>query len=98
MCLKETNSFELYITERRDLAGLPESLIQMAAMEADLRKKTGVGFSTLHFPSYVPFMQYSENRISSWEDVKAYSSRAFRDNEFDNSQNVLKIVKPSVLK
>jgi len=89
--LEETNSFELYITERRDLAGLPESLIQMAAMEADLRKKQGWVF-TLHFPSYVPFMQYSENRYLREKMLKAYSSRAFRDNEFDNSQNVLKIV------
>jgi peptidyl-dipeptidase Dcp len=89
--LEETNSFELYITERRDLAGLPESLIQMAAMEADLRKKQGWVF-TLHFPSYVPFIQYSENRYLREKMLKAYSSRAFRDNEFDNSQNVLKIV------
>jgi peptidyl-dipeptidase Dcp len=89
--LEETNSFELYITERRDLAGLPESLIQMAAMEADLRKKQGWVF-TLHFPSYVPFMQYSENRYLREKMLKAYSSRAFRNNEFDNSQNVLKIV------
>jgi peptidyl-dipeptidase Dcp len=88
--LEETNSFELQITERDDLAGLPESLIEMASMEAEKRKKRGWIFN-LHFPSYIPFMQYSERRDLREKMLKAYSSRAFRANDFDNSQNVLKI-------
>ena len=88
--LEETNSFELHITERDDLAGLPESLIEMASMEAEKRKKRGWIFN-LHFPSYIPFMQYSERRDLREKMLKAYSSRAFRANDFDNSQNVLKI-------
>jgi peptidyl-dipeptidase Dcp len=88
--LEETNSFELHITEREDLAGLPESLIEMASMEAENRKKQGWIF-TLHFPSYIPFMQYSERRDLREKMLKAYSSRAFRANDYDNSQNVLKI-------
>ena len=88
--LEETNSFELHITEREDLAGLPESLIEMASMEAEKRKKKGWIF-TLHFPSYIPFMQYSERRDLRAKMLKAYSSRAFRANEFDNSQNTLNI-------
>jgi len=88
--LEETNSFELHITDKNDLAGLPESLIEMAAMEAEMRKKQGWIF-TLHFPSYVPFMQYSERRVLREKMLKAYSSRAFRGNDNDNSQNALKI-------
>src|SRR5450759_2278422 len=88
--LEETNSFELHITEREDLAGLPESLLEMASMEAGRRKKEGWVF-TLHFPSYVPFMQYSEKRALREKMLKAYSSRAFRGNEYDNSENALKI-------
>lgn len=88
--LEETNSFELHITERRDLAGLPESLIEMASTEAEIRKKHGWIF-TLHFPSYVPFMQYSERRGLREKMLKAYSSRAFRANDYNNSQNALKI-------
>jgi peptidyl-dipeptidase Dcp len=88
--LEETNSFELQITERDDLAGLPESLIEMASMEAEKRKKRGWIF-TLHFPSYIPFMQYSEKRDLREKMLKAYSSRAFRANNYDNNQNVLKI-------
>jgi peptidyl-dipeptidase Dcp len=88
--LEETNSFELHITDKEDLAGLPESLIEMASTEAERRKKEGWIF-TLHFPSYVPFMQYSERRGLREKMLKAYSSRAFRANDFDNSQNAVKI-------
>jgi peptidyl-dipeptidase Dcp len=88
--LEETNSFELHITEKEDLAGLPESLAEMAKAEAEMRKKEGWIF-TLHFPSYIPFMQYSENRTYREIMFKAYSSRAYRGNQYDNSQNALKI-------
>ena len=37
--LEETNSFELHLTDKDDLAGLPESLIEMASMEAEKQKK-----------------------------------------------------------
>jgi peptidyl-dipeptidase Dcp len=89
--LEETNSFELHLTEESDLEGLPSGLREMAGMEAERRKKEGWVF-TLHFPSYYPFMQYSEKKDLREKMLKAYSSRAFRGNEYDNSQNVLKIV------
>ena len=62
----------------------------MASAEADNRDKSGWIF-TLHFPSYMPFMQYSERRDLRAKMLKAYASRAFRANEFNNSQNALKI-------
>jgi peptidyl-dipeptidase Dcp len=89
--LEETNAFELHITDKDDLAGLPENLLEAASMEAGQRKKKGWVF-TLHFPSYVPFMQYSEKRELREKMLRAYISRAFRGNEFDNSANILKIV------
>ena len=88
--LEETNSFELDLTNKADLSGLPESVIEIASMEARSREKDGWVF-TLHFPSYIPFMQYSERRDLREKMLKAYSSRAFKGNEFDNSANVLKI-------
>jgi peptidyl-dipeptidase Dcp len=89
--LEETNSFELHTTKKSDLAGLPENLVEQATMEAGKRGKKGWVF-TLHFPSYIPFMQYSGRRELREKMLKAYSTRAFRGNEFDNSNNVLKIV------
>jgi peptidyl-dipeptidase Dcp len=88
--LEETNSFELQLTDSSDLAGLPESLIEMASLEAKNRDREGWIF-TLHFPSYVPFMKYSEKRELRKKMFRAYSSRSFRGNGFDNSENVLKI-------
>ena len=88
--LEETNAFELHVSEKEDLAGLPESIIEMASMEAVMRKKQGWIF-TLHFPSYVPFMQYSEKRDLREKMFKAYASRCFKANEFNNTLNALKI-------
>jgi peptidyl-dipeptidase Dcp len=88
--LQETNSFELHLTAKDDLAGLPVNIIEVAAMEAAARNREGWIF-TLHFPSYLPFMQYSEKRELREKMYKAYSSRGFRGNENDNSEIILRI-------
>jgi len=88
--LEETNAFELHITDKKDLSGIPEGIVEMAAMEAQKRKKEGWIF-TLHFPSYVPFMQYADNRDLREKMLKAYSSRSFHGNKFDNRENAIKI-------
>lgn len=88
--LEETNSFELHITDKNDLAGLPDGLIEMAGIEAEKLKKEGWIF-TLHYPSYVPFLQYSKQRNLREKMLKAYSSRAFRGNDYDN-RNIVKII------
>ncbi len=48
--LEETNSFELHLTDKNDLAGLPENIIEMASMEASSRGKRGMDI-------YSPFPQ-----------------------------------------
>jgi peptidyl-dipeptidase Dcp len=88
--LEETNSFELHLTDIKDLAGLPDGIVEMASAEAKSRSKEGWVF-TLHFPSYVPFMQYSDNRKLREKMLKAYSSRAFHGDNHDNRELVLKI-------
>ena len=89
--LDETNSFELHITDHKDLAGLPEDIAEMASIEAKKRKKEGWVF-TLNYPSYIPFMQYSEKRELREKMLKAYSSRAFHNNDKDNRSLVSRIV------
>jgi peptidyl-dipeptidase Dcp len=88
--LEETNSFELHLNDKEDLKGLPDSLIEFAGSEAKQKGKEGWVF-TLHFPSYVPFMQYSDRQDLRERMLKAYSSRAFRGNEYDNRQNVIRV-------
>jgi peptidyl-dipeptidase Dcp len=89
--LEETNSFDLHLTDKNDLAGLPDNIIEMASMEASARNKKGWVF-TLHFPSYVPFLQYSEKRELREKMLRAYSSRGFRGNNYNNTDIIIKIV------
>ena len=59
--LKETNKFELHITDKNDLEGLPESAVEAAEHTAKGKGKEGGGF-ILKAPSYVPLMKYSNRR------------------------------------
>ena len=88
--LKETNSYELLITDKSKLAGLPESTLEAAAGLAKSKNKTGWIFD-LNMPSYLPFMKYADNRELRRELYLAYNSKAFKGNEFDNQENVKKI-------
>jgi len=88
--LDETNDFELHLTNINDLAGLPEGIVDLASAEAKNRGKEGWIF-TLQHPSYIPFMQYSDNRYLREKMFKAYRSRAFHGNAKDNRSLVLRI-------
>jgi peptidyl-dipeptidase Dcp len=88
--LAATNNFELLISNEKDLSGLPEGIIEAALSAAKEKGKEGWLFN-LQFPSYVPFMQYSDKRELREKMFKAYSSRCFND-EFDNQKNVKRIV------
>lgn len=89
--LSETNSFDLHLKSEDELAGLPDSLIEAASEEASLRGKEGWVF-TLHYPSYVPFMQNSEKRELRELMYRAYSSRCFKKNKSSNIDIVKRIV------
>ncbi|RXQ95976.1 M3 family peptidase [Ancylomarina salipaludis] len=88
--LAATNAFELNITDEKDLAGLPDGILEAAAATAKAKDKEGWVF-TLQFPSYVPFMQYADNRELREKMFKVYSSRCFND-KFDNQEIIRKIV------
>lgn len=89
--LKDTNAFELLITDEADLAGLPESAREQAAHEAKKRDKQG-WVITLHAPSMIPFLTYAEKRELREKVWKAYNSRAF-GGENDNQDLIREIVK-----
>jgi peptidyl-dipeptidase Dcp len=90
--LQETNDYELHITKREDLKGLPEDVVEMAAQMAKDKGKEGWIF-TLQFPSYIPFVTYAENRELREKIFKAYASKGFKDGETDNRDIVKQIVK-----
>lgn len=90
--LAATHNYELHITNKNDLKGLPNGAIEAAKAIAKQKNKEGWIF-TLDFPSYQPFVTYADNRNLREEIVKANGNKTFKNNEFDNQQNVLKIVK-----
>jgi peptidyl-dipeptidase Dcp len=89
--LAETNSYILHLTDQDDLTGLPGGVIEMARMEAKNRNQEGWVF-TLRFPSYMPFMKYSEKRYLREKMHRVYTSRAFHGNKADNSSLVIQMV------
>lgn len=90
--LAETNNFELLVSDKNDLKGLPESELETAAELAKSKEKEGYLF-TLHFPSYLPFMKYVQNRKLRKKMAIAFGAKAFQDNKYNNEENVLQIAK-----
>lgn len=81
--LKEKKAFKLHITDEADLAGLPDTQVQAAALAAKENELEGWVF-TLDFPSYSPFMQYSEKRELREKMFMAYNTICTHDNELNN--------------
>lgn len=73
--LDATNAFTLDVTDEAELDGIPEDIREMYAHEA---KAAGVeGWRiTLQIPSYLPAMQYANNRALREKLYRAYSTRA----------------------
>ena len=88
--LAETNKFELRLTDKKDLSGLPEGVIEAAAQTALEKNKNGWVF-TLDHPSYVPFLTYADNRELRKKMAIAFGAKGFNNDELDNQKNVLQI-------
>ena len=89
--LAETNKFYLQITNEKELSGLPDGVIEMAAQTAKEKKMTGWVF-TLDYPSYVPFVTYSNLRELRKKITIAFGQRAFKNNVNDNQASILETV------
>lgn len=90
--LKEINKFEMVIENQADLAGLPEAVITAAAETATERSKPGKWVFTLHKPSFIPFLQYSQKRELREKIFKAYIHCGDNNDALDNKANLMKIV------
>ncbi|WP_156032723.1 M3 family metallopeptidase [Prevotella sp. 10(H)] len=90
--LKETSAYQLVIDNEKDLAGLPSDIIAAAAQTATERGHQGKWIFTLDKPSWEPFLQYADNRDLRKEIYTAFYMRANNDNDFDNKENIKRIV------
>lgn len=86
--LASTNNYFKHITNKEDLAGIPEAILEQYAEEAKERNLEG-WVITLQYPSYIPFMTYAENRELRKEIALANGKKSFDGGEFDN-QNLIK--------
>ena len=84
--LKETNAFELHVTDSADLGALPASLMAAAAEEAARRGHESGWSFTLQRPSINPFLQYSPNREMRRQLFVGYAMRGDNGNAEDNKE------------
>lgn len=91
--LDNTNYFKHLVINKADLAGIPEDALQAAEEAAKAENKEGWLF-TLHFPSYMPVLQYAENRALRETMYRAYATRAseFSKPEWDNTGLIKEIL------
>lgn len=89
--LKSTNEFQMFITDKAELDGLPDSAIEAAKLAAEEKGQPKSWLVTLHAPSYIPFMQHCTNRKAREQLFRAFGSRAL-GGSYDNQKNILKIL------
>ncbi len=91
--LDATNAFSLFIDDEATLSGLPDDVKQAAREAAERDGKPGWKL-TLHAPSYMPVMQYADNRALREQIYRAYVTRAseFGTPDLDNTDLINQIV------
>lgn len=90
--LAETNNYQLHITNKKEVEGIPENAIETAQQLAKQQSKKGYIF-TLAYPSYIPFVTYAKNRELRKEITLAFGKKGFQKNKYNNEKIVLKLVK-----
>jgi oligopeptidase A len=92
--LDATNAYTLLVEDQAELAGIPDDDLQAAQEAAQEAGKQGWLF-TLKAPSYLPVMQYADNRNLRERMYRAYSTRAseFDEAEWNNTPLMADILK-----
>lgn len=86
--LAEKNAFQLIISDEDDLLGLNEAIVEAAAFRAKEKGHKNSWVFTLDYPSYLPFMKFSDKRHLREKMFRAFSSTSFKNNQYDNRQIV----------
>ncbi|MGL5937639.1 MAG: M3 family metallopeptidase [Phocaeicola sp.] len=90
--LKESNGYQLVLTQEEQLAGLPQSAIEAAAQTATEKGEEGKWIITLQAPSLLPFLKYSQVRELRKELFVAYNTQCIHNNEYNNEEVVRELV------
>jgi oligopeptidase A len=91
--LDATNDFSLLIENKSELDGVPDDVLQGMAEEAQKDNQSGYKI-TLHYPSYMPVMQYAHSRSLREKLYLAYVTRAseFGKPEWDNTSVIAQML------
>ena len=87
--LDATNGFSILLQSDQRVAGIPQDALEAA------RQEGGRGWKfTLHMPSYLPVMQYAEDRVLREDLYRASATRAaeFGKPELDNTPLIARIL------
>ncbi len=92
--LDATNAFAYVTEDPGQLAGIPADAVQAAREAAEKDGKAGWKL-TLQMPSYLPVMQYADDRAMRETLYRASATRAseFGKPEWDNTQLIARILK-----
>ncbi|MCD6345793.1 MAG: peptidase M3, partial [Bacteroidales bacterium] len=90
--LAETNNFKLVIDNKSDLKGLPQSSVDAAAKDAEAAGFEGKWVFTAQKPSWIPFLQFDENRDLRKKVYDGWLNRARQDNQYNNEETLAKIM------
>jgi oligopeptidase A len=85
--LDATNAFALYVENESELSGIPADEMQAAREAAAEDGKTGWKF-TLRAPSWLPLMQYADNRALRERMYREYVTRASEFGKPEHPQGV----------
>ncbi|EAQ98868.1 oligopeptidase A [Congregibacter litoralis] len=89
------NTWSKAITNSEELAGLPQTAMDLAKQMAADRGLEGY-LLTLDFPSYLPVMTYADDAVLREEMYRAFATRASDEGpqagEFDNTENMREIL------
>ena len=81
--LKDTNRFQMLITDKEQLAGLPDLQMELAHANAQEAGKEGWLFN-LQAPSYRPLLTYCDNRSLRRKAWMAHSTLCIKKNRYNN--------------
>ena len=87
--MKATAAYEMWL-KKEDLAGLPESSVEAAAVAAKEKGRDGEYLITLQAPCYMAFMKYSDRRDLREKLYRDYNSQC-TSGEYDNRQIMCRI-------
>ena len=81
-----------YFLNEEEVEGLPEELNEAFKEAATEKEQEGKYLVNLDYPSYVPFMQYAQNRELREKLYRARMSLCFNESETSNINNIKELV------